>query len=109
MYGLSASVFLFSSRRRHTGGALVTGVQTCALPIFGGNEAPRFRPRGPGQKKDIAVAHKPARIVQVTPRLRFELVTVVIGDFHSEGARAGRDAAPELGRASCMERVCQYV
>src|SRR3546814_4738790 len=26
-------VFFFSSRRRHTGGALVTGVQTCALPI----------------------------------------------------------------------------
>src|SRR3546814_9694306 len=24
----------FSSRRRHTRGALVTGVQTCALPIF---------------------------------------------------------------------------
>src|SRR3546814_10407462 len=26
-------VFFFSSRRRHTGCALVTGVQTCALPI----------------------------------------------------------------------------
>src|SRR3546814_1196091 len=26
-------VFLFSSRRRHTRCALVTGVQTCALPI----------------------------------------------------------------------------
>src|SRR3546814_5601385 len=25
--------FFFSSRRRHTRGALVTGVQTCALPI----------------------------------------------------------------------------
>src|SRR3546814_1057742 len=25
--------FFFSSRRRHTGCALVTGVQTCALPI----------------------------------------------------------------------------
>src|SRR3546814_13230552 len=25
--------FVFSSRRRHTRGALVTGVQTCALPI----------------------------------------------------------------------------
>src|SRR3546814_3449889 len=25
--------FFFSSRRRHTSGALVTGVQTCALPI----------------------------------------------------------------------------
>src|SRR3546814_10553080 len=31
-------VFFFSSRRRHTSCALVTGVQTCALPIY----APRF-------------------------------------------------------------------
>src|SRR3546814_4893039 len=30
----SVFVFLFSSRRRHTRCALVTGVQTCALPIF---------------------------------------------------------------------------
>src|SRR3546814_1021437 len=28
------SFFFFSSRRRHTSCALVTGVQTCALPIF---------------------------------------------------------------------------
>src|SRR3546814_7695032 len=28
--------FVFSSRRRHTSCALVTGVQTCALPISGG-------------------------------------------------------------------------
>src|SRR3546814_18478446 len=28
------SVFFFSSRRRHTRCALVTGVQTCALPIW---------------------------------------------------------------------------
>src|SRR3546814_1321878 len=29
------SLFFFSSRRRHTSCALVTGVQTCALPIYG--------------------------------------------------------------------------
>src|SRR3546814_3320055 len=29
-------MFFFSSRSRHTRCALVTGVQTCALPIFGG-------------------------------------------------------------------------
>src|SRR3546814_3676953 len=29
-------IFFFSSRRRHTRCALVTGVQTCALPIFAG-------------------------------------------------------------------------
>src|SRR3546814_15748745 len=28
-------MFFFSSRRRHTVCALVTGVQTCALPIYG--------------------------------------------------------------------------
>src|SRR3546814_7183226 len=28
------NVFFFSSRRRHTRCALVTGVQTCALPIW---------------------------------------------------------------------------
>src|SRR3546814_17536991 len=30
---ISSVVFCFSSRRRHTSCALVTGVQTCALPI----------------------------------------------------------------------------
>src|SRR3546814_7851956 len=33
---LSALLFFFSSRRRHTRCALVTGVQTCALPISRG-------------------------------------------------------------------------
>src|SRR3546814_4463828 len=32
---MSSGVFFFSSRRRHTRCALVTGVQTCALPIYG--------------------------------------------------------------------------
>src|SRR3546814_2861131 len=31
----SVLVVFFSSRRRHTRCALVTGVQTCALPIYG--------------------------------------------------------------------------
>src|SRR3546814_2585515 len=33
MMGVLVFVFFFSSRRRHTRCALVTGVQTCALPI----------------------------------------------------------------------------
>src|SRR3546814_7240722 len=31
---LCVDIFFFSSRRRHTRCALVTGVQTCALPIL---------------------------------------------------------------------------
>src|SRR3546814_12551021 len=34
---LSCFSFFLSSRRRHTRCALVTGVQTCALPIYGSN------------------------------------------------------------------------
>src|SRR3546814_6188705 len=34
MYVVFWFCFLFSSRRRHTSSALVTGVQTCALPIW---------------------------------------------------------------------------
>src|SRR3546814_14924198 len=37
--------FFFSSRRRHTRCALVTGVQTCALPICGTGDG-RTRPVG---------------------------------------------------------------
>src|SRR3546814_4525410 len=38
MLVVSGCVFLFSSRRRQTRCALVTGVQTCALPISGGGQ-----------------------------------------------------------------------
>src|SRR3546814_950629 len=38
-------LFFFSSRRRHTRCALVTGVQTCALPILA--LAEQFRPQPP--------------------------------------------------------------
>src|SRR3546814_19564205 len=48
--------FFFSSRRRHTRCALVTGVQTCALPIL--NETPpcpkhddRSPPESPGNEQ----------------------------------------------------------
>src|SRR3546814_8710284 len=51
--------FFFSSRRRHTRCALVTGVQTCALPI-----SPVFTLRGVGYF-DTALAASPAVSVYV--------------------------------------------
>src|SRR3546814_2661494 len=50
-YLMLTCIFLFSSRRRHTRCALVTGVQTCALPIFSGigdDDAARCRVVGIG-------------------------------------------------------------
>src|SRR3546814_8371588 len=43
--------FFFSSRRRHTRCALVTGVQTCALPIWDGEGRSRSAPFLPHSSK----------------------------------------------------------
>src|SRR3546814_7448913 len=74
--------FFFSSRRRHTRCALVTGVQTCALPISGIHRLGAENPATPRQP------------------LRLRGVTHVLGTFRY---------LCEIGRASCRERVCQYV
>src|SRR3546814_18984560 len=49
---LSVLLFFFSSRRRHTRCALVTGVQTCALPIS-------LPPRRDRAARPRAVGHEP--------------------------------------------------
>src|SRR3546814_10175358 len=87
-----SSCFFFSSRRRHTRCALVTGVQTCALPIseslhgaLGTLPTTNFpEPIGLGATFD-------------TP-----LVKHVAGAISAE-------VRGQIGRASCRERVCQYV
>src|SRR3546814_12780952 len=53
--------FFFSSRRRHTISALVTGVQTCALPISRGEhnqgeDADGSRNRGQGRNRNGRIA-----------------------------------------------------
>src|SRR3546814_14320450 len=48
------SLFFFSSRRRHTRCALVTGVQTCALPISFYEAVPGLMERlSPGLRKEV--------------------------------------------------------
>src|SRR3546814_878908 len=63
-------VFLFSSRRRHTRCALVTGVQTCALPIYHlvrrrrrnqRDHARREQPDGEAERDRLAGHHAPGR------------------------------------------------
>src|SRR3546814_8838657 len=82
-------LFFFSSRRRHTRCALVTGVQTCALPIW---------------------------VQSVNDFIVFG--AMAIGSFASGGLLTaygwdvilwGSYLPLEIGRASCRERVCQYV
>src|SRR3546814_9318827 len=84
--------FFFSSRRRHTRCALVTGVQTCALSDL--VPAPR---RGSARSRRAGGESGDGRR---DGSWRYPL--------RSE-ARDDDDVEAEIGRASCRERVCQYV
>src|SRR3546814_5127750 len=57
-------LFFFSSRRRHTRCALVTGVQTCALPIYSADaDAQRYGDLPLRFALDTALQENPARPV----------------------------------------------
>src|SRR3546814_1281367 len=87
--------FFFSSRRRHTRCALVTGVQTCALPILG------LLPLTMALARDhLAAAHARSAVALLA-------VTGVAGV--GLGYPVTGLIAEQIGRASCRERVCQYV
>src|SRR3546814_7415040 len=109
MFSVFFFVLLFSSRRRHTRCALVTGVQTCALPI-----SRRFD-RFPGllindgrnipahyvvkkNKRPNRIAGRECTMIELTPK-----------DHERYGYRYCSDAKTEIGRASCRERVCKSV
>src|SRR3546814_7008505 len=61
--------FVFSSRRRHTRCALVTGVQTCALPIF--------RPTFPGRARRIKIRHR--ELQKIRDVAMKDIINVILG------------------------------
>src|SRR3546814_2334198 len=87
--------FFFSSIRRHTRCALVTGVQTCALPICSKTSLPTKRQQ-PGE-------------VFANNYLHLGHVGVVGFDLDYTLVNYTKRLQGEIGRASCRERVCQYV
>src|SRR3546814_4344231 len=91
-------LFFFSSRRRHTRCALVTGVQTCALPISDLTDVRALEIRF--EETLLINAKMPGR--------DFRKATLARLDFSQADLRKC-DFRHEIGRASCRERVCQYV
>src|SRR3546814_3077165 len=89
---LLCRVFFFSSRRRHTRCALVTGVQTCALPI-------------------LLDLKRRGLIATLAPLDRLpKWQWTVDGSYEIPfGDHKVTLNGNEIGRASCRERVCQYV
>src|SRR3546814_14782034 len=87
--------FFFSSRRRHTRCALVTGVQTCALPIS--NQKSKIKNEFPHPSVQRApITATTFSLFRNTNTVRFPPAALV-------------STFCKIGRASCRERVCQYV
>src|SRR3546814_2667677 len=61
VYLVVFSIVFFSSRRRHTRCALVTGVQTCALPIYSSWQRPTKNATGTSLQTDQARSRHSSR------------------------------------------------
>src|SRR3546814_4145975 len=82
-------VFFFSSIRRHTRCALVTGVQTCALPILA-SKARLFAMQSAGHVAVIATEDEPSR-----------------GIFHSiRHSRGGGNPSPDRSEERRVGKEC---
>src|SRR3546814_3398655 len=101
--------FFFSSRRRHTRCALVTGVQTCALPIS--NMAPEYGATTgyfPADEHTLAYLRQTGRGAAAIELVRAYLQRTGLWFDPAARPRYTRTVS-KIGRASCRERVCQYV
>src|SRR3546814_10575052 len=99
-------LLFFASRRRHTRCALVTGVQTCALPISYLLYLILF-----------AALCVPLTCMELTEQVYVQVRQATaqrdlrpFRHYHSPISLHGWVSdSLEIGRASCRERVCQYV
>src|SRR3546814_11015451 len=130
--GRVSSCFFFSSRRRHTSCALVTGVQTCALPIFlsrparahaaacgGAGEDAVFAGRARQGDPFAKAAEGGREPVKTAGDIGAEMIMTVIPNAHEllvlhrsfpfAWVQPRCPLARQIGRASGRERVCQYV
>src|SRR3546814_1176819 len=98
----------FSSRRRHTICALVTGVQTCALPIWvqAGENVVVFG-LGVGEDGHAASIFPGPDLEEALEGPKTRRALGVMPDPMPADAPVPR--VTQIGRASCRERVCQYV
>src|SRR3546814_15371491 len=108
--------FFFSSRRRHTRCALVTGVQTCALPILSLDEG-KIRASANGKTNIIAataIARGDLRTLSAEQAARVkDKMAAIVADhapgtgatlaFRSEERRVGKECV-----STCRSRWSPY-
>src|SRR3546814_2194298 len=96
--------FCFSSRRRHTRCALVTGVQTCALPIYGGSE-PTISVKNLTNSTDywVSIMGNPSRYAFLVGIVYSKETRSLFGLARSEERRVGKECV-----STCRSRWSPY-
>src|SRR3546814_15263456 len=96
--------------------ALVTGVQTCALPISQQQRLDAMTPAPDGERaqrvrRSFEAVRQQLQAVHTIPALDFHVITgpVMAETLHGHIIVANVSLADQIGRASCRERVGQYV
>src|SRR3546814_4769879 len=106
-FGCVSLFFFFSSRRRHTRCALVTGVQTCALPICIAQSRCATAAISPCSRAADRDIPQPVTLSVPESRPDFRLSPPARRPPLGCPARH-QETLAEIGRASGRERVCQY-
>ena len=97
--------FFFSSRRRHTRCADVTGVQTCALPIYGYYGHYTLKENGTGLDLNTpSVPNQSLKFILDYNGTTGEIDQRVAALISQSGGTVKLQLW-EIGRASCRERV----
>src|SRR3546814_3566786 len=97
-------IFFFSSRRRHTRCALVTGVQTCALPILG-----TLWPKHEAFRLHLLRTHRGHPVVQMPQSIHYAdpaaaaEMAEAIRNHRSEERRVGKECV-----STCRSRWSPY-
>src|SRR3546814_10766738 len=99
---------VFASRRRHTRCALVTGVQTCARPIYVLFSSEGVMADANMLQQAISYAANGTGL-SVGLHLSRESGIVAARVDMDQSQELEDVNPPEIGRASCRESVCQYV
>src|SRR3546814_9731059 len=98
-------LFFFSSRRRHTRCALVTEVQTCALPISEAEPEPIEMVESVRVELDVKFDFNKSDVKEDS-----QADIKSLADFMKQYPQTTTTVeGHKIGRASCRERVCQYV
>src|SRR3546814_6031882 len=99
------TAFFFSSRRRHTICELVTGVQTCALPIslYPGQVRPGGTDLHPLEVRHRADGLARVDLVGIERHQRDELLAVLLLEDSSEERRVGKECV-----STCRSRWSPY-